>query len=48
MHVREEEAIDGTLPDDLLAVVNYASREGFDWIKFDADGERYDKLPIYE
>ncbi len=48
LHVKEEEQQDGTLADDLQAVLNYASRQGFDWIKLDADGERYDELPFYE
>lgn len=48
MHVREEELNDGTLAADLQEVLNYASRQGYDWIKLDADGERYEQLPFYE
>ena len=48
VHVREPVGEGGQVPPDLAWALLYAHREGFDWIKFGADGERFANLPFYE
>lgn len=36
------------IPDDLLAVMQWARRHRFEYILFDCDAETVDELPVYD
>lgn len=36
------------IPDDLRNVLSWALWNGYDWVRFDPDGDRIEELPWYE
>lgn len=38
----------GPLPKCLRDCFRWANREGFEWVRFDADGDQIGELPVYE
>lgn len=39
---------DPEIPDDLKQALVWALELGYDWVRFDADGDRIEELPWYE
>lgn len=35
-------------PEDMLRVAVWAEANGYEWVRFDADGDRIEELPWYE